>query len=182
MTLRERQSKFVSMVALLIQFAYEHGFEMTFGEAWAREGHKEGSYHYKRLAIDLNLFRDVNIYDPLNDIDHSGNSGNQLAVHGVVGRRMVIIIVTEKIKSGSRGLFSPSYPSCGVVFSIIKSESGGMLKFLETLSLLLLEALTPSFLAVWVMVRNAFFCCCSLDGFCLQPDILPEFFNSCAQL
>ena len=58
MTLRQRQSKFVSMVALLIQFAYEHGFEMTFGEAWAREGHKEGSYHYKRLAIDLNLFRD----------------------------------------------------------------------------------------------------------------------------
>ena len=58
MTLRQRQSKFVSMVALLIQFAYEQGYELTFGDAWAHDGHKENSFHYKRLAIDLNLFRD----------------------------------------------------------------------------------------------------------------------------
>ena len=58
MTLRQKQSKFVSMVALLIQFAYEKGYELTFGDAWAREGHKEKSNHYIRLAVDLNLFRD----------------------------------------------------------------------------------------------------------------------------
>ena len=58
MTLRQRQSKFARMVALLIQFAYEQGYEITFGDAWACDGHKEGSYHYKRLAIDLNLFKD----------------------------------------------------------------------------------------------------------------------------
>ena len=46
------------MVALLIQFAYEQGYEITFGDAWADGGHKDGSFHYKRLAIDLNLFRD----------------------------------------------------------------------------------------------------------------------------
>lgn len=57
MTLRQKQSKFVSMVALLIQFAYEQGYEITFGDAWAHDGHKEGSFHYKRLAIDINLFR-----------------------------------------------------------------------------------------------------------------------------
>lgn len=45
------------MVALLILFAYEKGYEVTFGDAWARTGHCEGSFHYKRLAIDLNLFK-----------------------------------------------------------------------------------------------------------------------------
>ena len=45
------------MVALLILFAEEQGYEFTFGDAWAHDGHKDGSFHYKRLAIDLNLFR-----------------------------------------------------------------------------------------------------------------------------
>jgi len=57
MTLRQKQSKFASMIALLIQFAYEQGYEITFGDAWASSGHKKGSFHYKRLAFDLNLFR-----------------------------------------------------------------------------------------------------------------------------
>lgn len=59
MTLRQKQSKFARMAALLIQFAYEQGYEVTFGDAWAggRYGHVKGSFHYKRLAIDLNLFR-----------------------------------------------------------------------------------------------------------------------------
>jgi len=57
MTLRQQQSKFARMVALLIQFAYEQGYEVTFGDAWAHDGHIKGSFHYKRLAIDLNLFR-----------------------------------------------------------------------------------------------------------------------------
>jgi len=56
MTLRQKQSKFAHMVALLILFTYEQGYEITFGDAWASSGHKEGSFHYKRLAIDLNLF------------------------------------------------------------------------------------------------------------------------------
>jgi len=57
-TLRQKQSKFVILVASLLKFAYDHGFEITFGDAWAREGHKKDSFHYKRLAIDLNLFKD----------------------------------------------------------------------------------------------------------------------------
>jgi len=55
---REKQSKFVYMVARLILFAYESGYELTFGDAWASRGHKDGSFHYRRLAIDLNLFKD----------------------------------------------------------------------------------------------------------------------------
>lgn len=58
LTLREKQSKFVRMVAILINFAYENGYELTFGDAWARDGHKDHSFHYCRLAIDLNLFKD----------------------------------------------------------------------------------------------------------------------------
>jgi len=59
MTLRQRQSKFVRMVALLIHFAEQKGFELTFDDAsrMDRKGHKVNSFHYKRLAIDLNLFR-----------------------------------------------------------------------------------------------------------------------------
>ena len=58
MTLRQQQSKFARMVPLLILYAYEQGYEITFGDAWAHDGHIKGSFHYKRLAIDLNLFRE----------------------------------------------------------------------------------------------------------------------------
>ena len=58
MTLREKQSKFARMVADLIIFAYQNGYELTFGDAYAQTGHRSGSLHYSRLAIDLNLFRD----------------------------------------------------------------------------------------------------------------------------
>lgn len=58
MTLGDKQRKFTKMTALLILYAYERGYELTYGDAWAKTGHIEGSFHYKRLAIDLNLFKD----------------------------------------------------------------------------------------------------------------------------
>ena len=58
MTLREKQSEFVKMVARLILYADSLGYELTFGDASAIIGHRRGSFHYKRLAIDLNLFID----------------------------------------------------------------------------------------------------------------------------
>lgn len=61
MTLGEKQRKFTRMVGQLIQWAYEHGYELTFGDAYRDPrcpyGHKN-SLHRKRLAVDLNLFRD----------------------------------------------------------------------------------------------------------------------------
>ena len=60
MTLRQKQSKFVRMVALLIQFVYEQGYELTFGDAYRDKRcpyGSEKSFHHKRLAIDLNLFK-----------------------------------------------------------------------------------------------------------------------------
>jgi len=56
LSLREKQSVFVRMVGDLIVYAYQGGYEFTFGDAWAHDGHKRGSNHYIKLAIDLNLF------------------------------------------------------------------------------------------------------------------------------
>lgn len=60
MTLRQKQSKFTSMVARLILHAETLGYEVTFGEAYrmpdATHGHPK-SLHKSRLAIDLNLFK-----------------------------------------------------------------------------------------------------------------------------
>ena len=53
---RTEQSQFVYYIGELIKYAYKHDYELTFGDAWATEGHIENSFHYKRLAIDLNLF------------------------------------------------------------------------------------------------------------------------------
>jgi len=56
MSLREQQSKFAQMVGKLIEYAYAQGYELTLGDAYATSGHKKDSFHYRRLAIDLNLF------------------------------------------------------------------------------------------------------------------------------
>lgn len=69
MTLGEAQRKFPTMVAKLISWAYENGYELTLGDAYRdprvfgqmgeRSGYGEScSAHKQRLAIDLNLFRD----------------------------------------------------------------------------------------------------------------------------
>lgn len=61
MTLREKQSKFVYAVSLLILYAYQKGYELTFGDTWSKPeylAHRKGSFHFLRLAIDLNLFKD----------------------------------------------------------------------------------------------------------------------------
>jgi hypothetical protein len=67
MTLREKQSLHVVLVAKLIQWATEQGYEFSWAEAWrtpeqAELNAKKGvgirnSLHGDRLAVDLNLFR-----------------------------------------------------------------------------------------------------------------------------
>lgn len=58
MKLSEKQQEFTRMVGLLIGFATQQGYGLTHGDAFAKSGHKKGSFHYKRLAIDFNLFKD----------------------------------------------------------------------------------------------------------------------------
>lgn len=67
MTLREKQSLFVQLVAGLLAQAPRLGFELTFGEAYrspeeaarlAKLGTGlKNSLHIQKLAIDLNLFK-----------------------------------------------------------------------------------------------------------------------------
>ena len=69
MSLGEEQRLFTKMVAQLITWAYENGYELTFGDAYrdprvfGRPDTKKGygrrsSNHKRRLAIDFNLFKD----------------------------------------------------------------------------------------------------------------------------
>jgi hypothetical protein len=53
---QKQQSEFAHALGLLIIYAYYTGYELTLGDAFARDGHRAGSFHYMRLAIDLNLF------------------------------------------------------------------------------------------------------------------------------
>jgi len=66
-SLREKQSRFVRMIALLIIEADRLGYELTFGDAFATEGHMPNSLHYKRLAFDLNLFKNGSYLTRSND-------------------------------------------------------------------------------------------------------------------
>jgi len=54
-TLRQKQSRFVLMIADLINYARSGNFELTFGDAY-RENNT--LCHGMRLAIDFNLFVD----------------------------------------------------------------------------------------------------------------------------
>lgn len=82
-TLSEKQQRFAVLVAKLILWAFEHGYGITFGEAYrtleqAQLNEKKGSgilnsLHRQRLAVDLNLFAngkyqtDPEAYRPLGD-------------------------------------------------------------------------------------------------------------------
>jgi hypothetical protein len=57
MSINEQQFQFMKMLALLILYALERGYQLTGGDLYAKTGHIQGSFHYKRLAIDLNLFK-----------------------------------------------------------------------------------------------------------------------------
>jgi len=69
MTLHDQQEQFTLKVAYLIRWAYDHGYTLTFGDAYrhpkfSKEQLGEDksyfhnwSFHCKRLAIDLNLFK-----------------------------------------------------------------------------------------------------------------------------
>lgn len=83
MTLGEKQRLFTRLIGQLISYAYSHGFELTFGDAFrspeqAAINAKKGigivnSLHSQRLAVDFNLFiageyiSDGSKYKPLGD-------------------------------------------------------------------------------------------------------------------
>lgn len=77
MTLREKQSLFVSLTALLILKANQLGYELTYGETWRspeeaarlaklKKGIKN-SLHTLKLAVDFNLFKNGKFLDKTED-------------------------------------------------------------------------------------------------------------------
>ena len=55
----EKQIEFTYCIGKLIEFANSRGYGLTFGDAWDQDhdgGHMRNSVHYKRLAVDFNLF------------------------------------------------------------------------------------------------------------------------------
>jgi hypothetical protein len=70
LSLSEKQRLFAKLVGQLLDHIYEVGFEATLGEAWrtpeqaaANAASGKGianSNHTRRLAIDINLFKDGN--------------------------------------------------------------------------------------------------------------------------
>jgi len=68
-TLGQKQRRFTRLVGLLIEYAYQEGYELTFGDTYrdprvhGAVGEKKsyssaGSLHKERLAVDFNLFKD----------------------------------------------------------------------------------------------------------------------------
>lgn len=106
MTLSEKQQLFTVMVANLILWAEEHGYRLTFGEAYrtpeqAALNEKKGSgipnsLHTQRLAVDFNLFVNGQYKTRTEDYQHWGNTGNHWVVPGADASNpdlMVIISV-----------------------------------------------------------------------------------------
>lgn len=68
MTLNEAQIKFTQLSAKLIEYAYAHGYGLTYGETYrtpAQAAHNAStgagivhSLHIKRLAVDFQMFKD----------------------------------------------------------------------------------------------------------------------------
>lgn len=83
MTLSERQQLFAQNVSRLIQFVYTSGNACTLGEAYRTQEQAEwyaakgigskNSLHCKRLAIDLNLFKDGVYLNKSDDYEFLGN-------------------------------------------------------------------------------------------------------------
>jgi hypothetical protein len=59
MSLSRKQRDFVKAIGKLINFAYDNGYELTFGDTYpGKYKHIKGSFHERGLAVDLNLFKD----------------------------------------------------------------------------------------------------------------------------
>lgn len=67
MSLRQKQSYFAIMLAVLIRYIYSCGYEVTIEPDIDGKGHKNNSFHYKKLAKDLNLFKNGKYLDKTED-------------------------------------------------------------------------------------------------------------------
>jgi len=98
MSLRKAQSDFAFMVTKLIRHMYAEGYEVTFGDAY-RDPRVHGamgvkasyssasSNHKRRLAIDLNLFKDGQFLTSSQEHERFGTYWESLDVRNRWGGR-----------------------------------------------------------------------------------------------
>lgn len=72
MRLGEKQELFAELIAAHMTWLISKGYKIRCGDFWAREGHKENSNHYSKLAADLNLFKDGKYLTDTSDHQESG--------------------------------------------------------------------------------------------------------------
>ena len=58
MRLGEKQELHARLIAEHVVWLYSKGYKVRNGDYWAREGHREYSNHYDKIAADLNLMLD----------------------------------------------------------------------------------------------------------------------------
>ena len=56
MKLGKKQELFAELIVEHCCWLILEGYKIRFGDIFAREGHRDGSLHYLKLAADLNLF------------------------------------------------------------------------------------------------------------------------------
>lgn len=61
-TLGQKQEQFARFQPLLSLFILSLGYEIRMGDVYAKIGHKKNSFHYRKLAIDLNVFKPDGTY------------------------------------------------------------------------------------------------------------------------
>lgn len=90
MKLGKHQEAFSQDLAKLILFAYQQGYRIRLGDVWSKakyRAHKHNSQHYKKLASDLNLFRDGRFLQSSKDHHELGDYWESLSAENRWGGR-----------------------------------------------------------------------------------------------
>ena len=98
MTLGEKQRLFMQLIPRLIDYIHEQGYECTLGDGYrdprlfGEVGESKGygyrnSCHKKRLAIDLNLFKDGKYLSKTEDHQPIGEYWEQMSIFARWGGR-----------------------------------------------------------------------------------------------
>jgi hypothetical protein len=72
MKLGKKQELFAVLIAEHMVWLHEMGYAIRCGDFFASTGHRVGSNHYKKLAADLNLFKDGAYLNKTSDHTESG--------------------------------------------------------------------------------------------------------------
>lgn len=111
MSLRDEQVFFVNNIMQLISHAQELEFEVTFGEAYRTPEQQEiyfrtgktktmDSYHLKRLAIDLNFFKDGKYLTAKEDLQELGDYWEGLSESNSWGGNWKSFVDTPHFQKG----------------------------------------------------------------------------------